>query len=327
MPMNVMPDLVADIGGTNARFCLATSPGAPGALTSPITLPCANYAGIAEAIRDYLVQVGQSGVRDAVIAIATPVMGDQVQMTNRHWSFSTEATRRALGLRNLLVINDFAALAMSLPYLEETQLKRLDRSGAIRNGVKAVIGPGTGLGVAGLIPCGGGWQPLATEGGHVSFSPADPLEMDILKLLWDDYPHVSAERLVSGPGLVLLYRALCKIAGTPPLAEDAARVVALATTGSCNTARQTLSVFSGLLGGVAGNAALALACTGGLYLGGGILGKLGDQFDSGKFRQRFVAKGRFEAYLQAIPNYLITAENPAFIGAAQHLATYRTQTA
>jgi glucokinase len=308
--------LIADIGGTNARFCLATE---PSKFTAALTLPCADYADLGQAIRDYLSRVGAHEVRDAVVAMATPVSGDQVIMTNNHWSFSTAATRQSLGLRTLLVINDFSALAMSLPYLGEAELKRIDSDGEIRHGVKAVIGPGTGLGVAGLLPDGSGWLPMPTEGGHVSFSPADAMEIEILKILWRDYPHVSTERLVSGPGLVLLYRALCKIAGTQVLTDDSASIVELAKTNACRVAGQTLEVFSGLLGGVAGNVALTFGCSGGLYLGGGVLGKLGDQFDSAKFRQRFVAKGRFAAYLQAIPNYLIIAEYPAFIGAAQHL--------
>jgi glucokinase len=315
-----LPDLVADIGGTNARFCLATG---PAEFTAALTLPCAEYASLSDAIRDYLSRVGAPEIHDAVIAIATAVSGDQIKMTNHHWSFSTAATQRNLGLRTLLVINDFAALAMALPCLGATQLERIDSDGKICHGVKAVIGPGTGLGVAGLVPTETGWQPLATEGGHVSLAPADPLELELLKLLWNDYPHVSAERLVSGPGLVLLYRSLCQIGGTQALANDSARIVELAAAGTCATARQTLSVFSGLLGGVAGNVALTLACSGGLYLGGGVLGKMGDQFDTVKFRQRFVAKGRFRDYLQAIPNYLITAQHPAFIGAAQHLRKHR----
>jgi glucokinase len=308
--------LIADIGGTNARFCLATK---PDNFTAALALPCADYADLGQAICDYLSRVGAREVRDAVVAMATPVSGDQVIMTNNHWVFSTAATRQSLGLRTLLVINDFSALAMSLPYLGENEIKRIDSDGAIRHGVKAVVGPGTGLGVAGLLPNGSDWLPIPTEGGHVSFSPADALEIEILKVLWRDYTHVSAERLVSGPGLVLLYRALCKIAGTQVLTDDSAKIVELAKTNACKVARQTLEVFSGLLGGVAGNVALTFGCSGGLYLGGGVLGKLGDQFDSAKFRQRFVAKGRFAAYLQAIPNYLIIAENPAFIGAAQYL--------
>jgi glucokinase len=313
------PCLIADVGGTNARFALTDN---SGDFFSARTLPCADYPGLIEAIRDYLTQASDQVVENTAIAIATPVSGDQVRMTNHHWSFSIEEVRQALGLQKLLVLNDFSALAMSLPYLAEAQLKRIDRRGDLRHGVKAVIGPGTGFGVAGLVPTEAGWQPIATEGGHVTFSPADPLETEILMLLWEEYAHVSVERLVSGPGIALLYRTLCKIDGTEPLTDDTATIVQLAASGTCETAKRTLNVFSGLLGTIAGNIALTFGCVGGLYLGGGVIAKLGGQFDIVKFNERFIAKGRFAEYLQAIPVNLITAEHPAFIGAAQHLKNH-----
>jgi len=315
------PFLVADIGGTNARFGLST--GDPGRFASLLVLACADYAGLSDAIRDYLSRAGNPTVQEAVIAIATPVLGDQVQMTNHHWSFSIEQTREDLGLNTLLVINDFAALAMSLPQLKDSQLRRLDHHREDRAGVKVVLGPGTGLGVAGLVPTDSGWQALSTEGGHVSFSPTNPLELELLTLLWHEHRHISAERLISGPGIALLYRALCKIAGTVPAADDAAQIVELAASGGCKIAQQTTQVFSGLLGGMAGNVALTLGATGGVYLGGGVLGKLGRNFDVEVFCQRFIAKGRFEKYLDAIPRYLIVEEQPALIGAAQALRRKR----
>jgi glucokinase len=313
------PVLVADVGGTNARFALYSE---SGGIASVRVLPCESYPGLSDAVRDYLNQVGNPGLQDAVIAIATPVLGDQVQMTNHHWSFSVEATRRRLGLRTLLVVNDFSALAMSLPFLEDSDLRRLDRHGELRHGVKAVIGPGTGLGVAGLVPIGSDWEPLASEGGHVTFAPADALEVEVLRLLWNDFPHVSVERLVSGKGICLLYRALCKIGGTPPVTDASAQIVELAKTGASEAAQQTLRMFSGMFGAVAGNIALTFGCTGGLYLGGGVLGKLGDGFDVSLFLERFIAKGRFDGYLEAIPKLLIIADQPALIGAAQQLRKY-----
>ena len=322
------PKLVADIGGTNARIALNT---AAGEFSSVRVMQCEKYHNLSDVIRAYLAEIGtdigESQVQHAVVAIATPVSGDEVKFTNNHWQFSIEATRQALGLKSLLVINDFSALAMSLPYLGETELTRLDKLGLVQHGVKAVIGPGTGLGVAGLVPVGNSWQSLPSEGGHVSLSPANPLEQEIMKHLWREYPHVSAERLISGPGIALLYHTLCQINGINPAASDAAGVVAVATKDNCTTAQQALSTFSGLLGGVAGNLALTYGCQGGLYLGGGVLSKLGAQFDKVKFCERFVAKGRFEAYLEAIPRYMITAEQPAFIGAAQHLRGYLQQSA
>lgn len=315
--------LVADVGGTNARFALSPR---PDTFTDVRVLACAQFPTIADAVRHYLREAGAPPVRDVVIAIATPLLGDEVRMTNHHWSFSIEKTRVDLGLRTLLVINDFSALAMSLPFLPDAELRRLDRHEDKRAGVKAVVGPGTGLGVAGLVPTAHGWQPVATEGGHVTLAPASPLEIEILQVLWRKYAHVSAERVVSGMGIPLLYRALCTIADTQPEpgTDDAAGVVALADAGVGATANQTLSVFSKLLGGVAGNVALTFGSIGGLYIGGGVVGKLGRHFDIDAFRERFLSKGRFAAYLEAVPNYLILAEQPAFIGAArqleQHLA-------
>lgn len=318
------PILVADIGGTNARFALTTQ---SHVFLEVRVLSCKEYPGIADAIRHYLSLVGDPSVEVAIIAIATPVQADEVRMTNHHWSFSVDGTRRQLGFRKLLVINDFFALAMSLPYLDECQRQRLDQRGRIRLGMKAVIGPGTGLGVAGLMPFESGWLPLASEGGHTSFAPADAMEVEILRRLWHDHPHVSAERLLSGPGIFLLYQTLCAMSGTRPAANESAEVVALAGDGCCEVAKQTLSLFSALLGGVAGNVALTYGCTGGLYLGGGILGKLGTLFDTERFNQRFAAKGRFSAYLEDVPRWLITAENPAFIGAESYIRQYLHQAA
>ncbi len=310
--------LIADVGGTYARFALSPRPGTFTAVRVPA---CLQYPGIVEAIDDYLDGAGRPAVRDGVIAIATPVLGDAVRMTNHPWSFSVEATRRQLRLRTLLVVNDFAALAMALPFLGAHELRRLDAQAQGHPGVKAVVGPGTGLGVAGLVPTTQGWQPVATEGGHASLAPATALEAEILQLLWKTYAHVSAERLISGMGIPLLYRALCTIGGNRPEAEgdDAAGVVALAERDDGAGARQALAVFSALLGGFAGNVALTFGATGGLYVGGGVVGRLGRHFDVDAFRARFVDKGRFAAYLEAVPNYLILAEQPAFLGAAQLL--------
>ncbi len=309
--------LIADVGGTNARFALSAR---PGAFSGIRVLACGQFPTITAAIRDYLDGAGRPAVQDMVIAIATPVLGDAVRMTNHPWSFSVEATRRELGLRTLLVINDFAALAMSLPYLADGELRRLDPHREQHHGVKAVVGPGTGLGVAGLVPTPQGWQPVPTEGGHVSLAPVTALEAELLQVLWKTHDHVSAERLISGMGIPLLYRALCTVTGTRPHeAGDAAAVLALARSGTCAGASQALGVFSALLGGFAGNVALTFGATGGLYIGGGVVGRLGEHFDVGAFRARFLGKGRFAAYLDAIPNYLILADQPAFLGAAHQL--------
>lgn len=310
--------LVADVGASNARFALSAR---SGELSATRVLACRNFPSITDAIAAYLAGAGNPPVRDAILAVATPVLGDEIHMTNHSWSFSIEASRRALGLRTLLVVNDFVALALALPFLAPADLQGLDARAAPRPGVKAVIGPGTGLGVAGLVPTDAGWEALATEGGHASLAATSAQETAILQVLWQTYGHVSNERLISGTGIPLLYASLCTVGGWAPAPEavDAAAVVRLARSGACPAAVQTCRVFSALLGSFAGNVALTLGSTGGLYLGGGVLAHMGALFDVSSFRARFLAKGRFANYLEAIPTYLIRAEYPALTGALHRL--------
>lgn len=313
------PALLADVGGTNARFALLDAAHAlPRAIR---TLPCADYPGIDAAIAAYLADSGAQPQR-AVVAIANPITGDAVRMTNHHWSFSIEAVRQRLGLQQLKVINDFTALALALPRLAAADCLQIGGGVAAARGPKALLGPGTGLGVSGLLPSGSdGWIALAGEGGHVSFSPADELELEILRLSWRRHAHVSAERLLSGGlGLPLLYQALCEIAGVAAEPLDSAEISRRALNASCPQCRQTLERFCTMLGTAAANLALTLGASGGVYLGGGILPRFPGFFAASGFRARFEDKGRFSDYLKAIPCYLITADNPALLGAAAALA-------
>lgn len=306
------PRLLGDVGGTNARFAIMYR---PGELAEIRVLACAAYPGIREAIAAYLAEAGVC-VRTGVIAIANPVSGDEVRMTNHHWSFSVAELTAALGFRKLLVVNDFEALAMSIPVLHESELRRLGAQGIQRRGVIGVIGPGTGLGVAYLVPLAGGWLPLATEGGHVSLAPATPRQSAVLEQLRSRYSHISAERLLSGQGLPLLYQTLCELDGAPFQPIDSAQLVERALDGGEPRAVEAFSLFSHWLGSVAGNLALSLGAAGGIYLGGGVIARLGRLFDVAAFRDGFEAKGRFAPYLRQIPTWLITAEFPALIGAA-----------
>ena len=199
------PRLLADIGGTNARFALETGPGEIG---SVLVYPCANYPGVADVIKKYLKDTKIGRVNHAAIAIANPVDGDQVSMTNHDWSFSIEATRRALGFDTLLVVNDFTALAMALPGLTDAQ--RVQVGGGTRrpNSVIGLLGPGTGMGVSGLIPADDRWIALGSEGGHATFAPADEREDIVLQYARKKWSHVSFERVAAGPGIEVIYRAL-----------------------------------------------------------------------------------------------------------------------
>ena len=311
------PRLLADIGGTNARFALAC---APGRISAMLTLPCADYPRFEDAARAYLDGVG-AGVRHAVVAIANPVHGDAVRMTNHDWHFSIAAARAELALDTLLVVNGFTALAMSLPGLGAAELRQIGGGQARAGGAIGLVGAGTGLGVSGLVPAGGQWVALESEGGHVAFSPSDPREVAVLEYLWQRYAHVSAERLVSGPGIALIREALAASCGeAADLSLPTAVIVERALAGSDTLCRQTLDCFCGMLGTVAANLAVTLGATGGVYIGGGVVPRLGDYFAASPFRARFESKGRFSDFTASIPTLLITAPYPALTGAAAALA-------
>ena len=319
------PWLLADMGGTNARFGWLTE--GLQAPTHVITLRVADHANPAAAARAYLAQLAQTvgaayePPRAAAFAVATAVGQDQVNLTNSGWSFSTAATRAELALDALLVLNDFEALALSLPRLRSGQVRAIaGRGGAapagLSGGALAVIGPGTGLGVAGLVPTRHGWVAIPGEGGHATLSAADEFESALLAAVRRDIPHVSAERLLSGIGLPVLHRAVAAVLGQAIAALPAEEIVDRGLAGHDAACSQTLDSFCALLGSFAGNVALVLGARGGVYIGGGIVPRLGERFFGSQFRARFEAKGRFEPYLRAIPTALITDTVAALGGAA-----------
>ncbi len=311
------PRLLADIGGTNARFALQA---APGDIAAIHTLACADYACFEDAVRAYLGATG-AATRHAVIAIANPVDGDAVRMTNHHWAFSIEAARQALALDTLLVVNDFTALAMSLPALGPVDLVQVGGGAARSGSAIGLVGAGTGLGVSGLVPAGARWAPLHSEGGHVAFSPSDEREVEILRYCWQRYDHVSAERIVSGPGIALIREALAASGGVrADLSLTTADIVERGLAGDDRLCRETLDCFCGMLGTVAANLAVTLGARGGIYIGGGVVPRLGAYFAESPFRARFEKKGRFSAYTAEIPTLLITAGYPALLGAAAILS-------
>lgn len=312
------PRLLGDIGGTNARFALVMGNGSP--ITHEVTLPTGQFPDLAAAASAYLQQVGQTAVRQACIAIANPIDGDLLKMTNNHWQFSIEATRQSLGLDGLLMLNDWEAMAMAAPALNGRDLEQIGPGEPVSNAPKGLIGPGTGLGVSSLVRSRqGDWVPIAGEGGHVSLSPTSEREADILRVLWQTYPHVSAERVISGMGLENLYRAICQLNGTEPEALVAAQVSERGLAASDVACEEALACMCSMLGNAAANLALTLGARGGIYIGGGVIGRLGDYFARSGFRAAFEAKGRFASYMQRIPTYVIRAEQPALIGCAMAL--------
>ncbi len=308
------PRLIADIGGTYARFALET---AQGRFSAPASLRCADHADFHAAVRAYIDTLPPgTRLEHAAVAIANPVEGDRVRMTNYHWEFSIEEMRQRLQLDTLLVVNDFTALAMSLPRLDAQGTRQVGGGQPVAKSVIGLLGSGSGLGVSGLIPAGDGWVSLGSEGGHTSVAPRDEREIVVLRHAWRQFSHVSFERLLSGPGLALMYKALAAHAGVPAEALTAPEITRRALAGTCPVCLDTIEVFCAMLGTAAANLAVTLGAFGGIYIGGGIVPRLGAWFDRSPFRQRFEDKGRFSRYVAAIPTYVITAEHATFVGAS-----------
>ena len=315
---SLRPLVVADIGGTNARFgFLGPADALPVAVR---TLPTAEHEGPLQAMQAYLkglppeLQGAAATGLSASWALATTVGGDEVVMTNNHWRFSRQAVQQALGLKALHLFNDFEALAYAVPHLGPQQLQSWDDRLPRLDGTLAVIGPGTGLGVAGVARTRAGWQALPGEGGHVTLSAANDDEAELLRLARRQWPHVSAERLLSGIGLPLLHDCVAQQHGRPGPSLSTEAVVQAGLAGDPVAAR-TLDTFCAMLGSFSGNVALTLGARGGVFLGGGILPRLGPLFFRSAFRQRFEDKGRFAAFLAGIPTVVITDTMVALSGA------------
>ncbi len=311
--------LLGDIGGTNARFALQTAGARPKALKK---IKTADFPDLTSAAKAYLAATSPARPpRVAAFAVACPVTGDEIRLTNSPWWFSAKAVRRRLGLDSLHVINDFEAIAWSVPRLGAGDVRKIGRGRARPDSPIAVIGPGTGLGVSALVPSDRGWRALATEGGHVTLAPMNAREWEVLDILRRKVSHVSAERALSGQGLVELYEAISLLDGignatAAGKSMTPAKVTRQAFTRRDPAAAGALAMFSEMLGTVAGNLALTLGARGGVYIAGGIVPRLGKGFAAAAFRRRFEDKGRFRTYLGAIPTYLITHKTPAFAGLA-----------
>jgi glucokinase len=318
------PKLLGDIGGTNVRLALQGMP--EEAIGHVRTYSVADFDGLEAVVTRYLADVGASegALRPhaGFLGIAGPVLGDHIQMFNAPWSFSIEALRKALGLHTLRILNDFTALALSLPVLSDEDLVQIGGEPPDRHLAKGLIGAGTGLGVSALVPTlDGAWAPMAGEGGHITLTPCSESEVRLLQVLWRRFPHVSAERVLSGSGLVVLYEAHAELAGKP-LQPDAPRpspsdIATRGAAGECPISEAALGSFCLFMGTVASNLAVTVGAQGGLYIGGGIVPKLGDFFVRSGFRERFDAKGRYSDYMRRIPVFVIHAEYPALVGASR----------
>ncbi len=315
------PLLVGDIGGTNARFGWVEDANAP--LTSIETLTCAQYLTPGAAAVDYLQRfhAGKAPARTS-IAIASAIGNGPIKVTNSHWVLDPQAFPGEIQTRSLQVFNDFEAIALVLPHLTIAEYSLVGAPTPRGNLTMGVIGPGTGLGVAGLVPvrdAAGVWQTICGEGGHVTLAGSDEYQSEILRAARRDNIHVSAERLVSGIGLPALRKAVAAVEGLP-LEEDLTSEE-IGRRGAARTDRlseRTVDVFCCFLGSIAGNVALTLGARGGVFIAGGIVPKLGDFFAGSGFRDHFENKGRYRDYLRDISTPVITAPYPGLMGLVHH---------
>jgi glucokinase len=295
------PRLLGDIGGTGARFGWVAGPGEP-----IVALPATKgppASGLEAAIRAELEASGLPMPASCALGIAAAVTADRVAMTNREWTFSIADVRRSLGVARFLVLNDFAALAHAIDDLQPGDARRVGGGGTVAGGNVALLGPGTGLGVGGRVRTAEGTTVLVGEGGHATLAAEDPREARLLALLRERLGHVSAESVLSGPGLTHLHAAVCAVDGRPGQPLDARTIVANADSDpSC---AETLAQFFAFLGAFAGDLALTLGARGGVYVAGGIVARLGAAIDRSAFRERFEAKGRRRAYLEGIATAVI----------------------
>lgn len=311
--------LIADIGGTSTRLAHVKD-------REPCDIriyPTADVVSFEQTIKDYLGSFSLPlELRRLSVAAAGPVGGNKgqrrINWTGMSWTIVEDELARAFNCDAIDIMNDFAAQALSLPHLASSDLQRLGSNGAaIEGGTKAVLGPGTGLGVAGLMRGGHKrYLPIVGEGGHVDLAPSNDEETVLLNILREQYGHVSAERVISGPGLEALFAALSALRGEDCIECSAAEIAVTARSGG-ETARQAIHLLSAWLGAVAGDVALTMGATGGVYIAGGVVPALGDLFDIKSFRSRFEAKGRFAFYNEAIATWLVTHENPALLGLAR----------
>jgi glucokinase len=308
--------LVADIGGTNARFAVADLETLE--LSGIRKFLCAEHASMERAAQAYLAGLSEPP-RRAAVAVAAPLTGGEIKLTNSAWSFTAESLAGSARLDDVLLLNDFEALALSLPHLRAEELHRIGGETPAAQAAKVVLGPGTGIGVAGLVWSGTDWIAVPSEGGHISLAAHSSREFELIERLRGDRDHLSAERVLSGPGLANLYGAIAEshgVAAQPLLPND---VVTLGASGSDPLAAEALALFLTWLGAFAGDVALAFCARGGVYLGGGIAPRIVGALCQGAFRQAFEAKGRMRSLLAPIPVSVILAEFATLRGAAAGL--------
>lgn len=303
--------LLADIGGTNARFAVL----ADGEIHAVAHMAVSAYSTFPEALDAYLGGLPDPGsIRAAILAASGAIQNDRCALTNNSWVIDGSELRQAHGFSNVRLINDFEAVAWALPALPPDKLLPLGGRRAFAGAPLVALGPGTGLGMAFNAPHAGGRLVLSSEGGHSTLAGSSLREDAVIEHLRRRFGHVSAERVLSGRGLENLYDAISAVDGTAPPRRRAAEISRAGIEGTCATSGAALDMFCAILGSVAGNLALTVGARGGLYIGGGILRHMPEYLAQSQFRARFEEKGRFKKYLEPIPAYLILDEDVAFVG-------------
>lgn len=315
-------DLVADIGGTNARFAVLLD----GSLESAFEFHHSvqeypEFADVIACLKDEIAEVaGLVGSPARVcLAVACPADVEVIKFTNSHWTFTQTQLRDLFNCQQLLLINDFEAVAHGITELGDKDVLQIGGQPPRKDRPIGILGAGTGLGMAALVPTGSDYLILDSEGGHADFAPADEHEIDVFNYLRQIYGRVSLERLLSGKGLINIYLAICHIEGVDQVLTEPSQVVENGVTGGNAQALRALKIFCESFGATAGNLALTLGARGGIYIAGGVIPRFKDFFAQSGFREKFEDKGRFRDYLQPIPVYLVTRDNLGLLGAAKKL--------
>ncbi len=284
------------------------------------TQASSSFSSLEDALSSYLSTLSQPNIGSCCLAVAGPIMGGSVKLTNLGWETSIAAMKREFNFKQFDLINDFSALSYSLPYLDSSLTSNLYEGAGNNHGVKTVIGPGTGFGVSSVMPTGTEWQLIDGEGGHISFAPVNALEIEILAVLMGRFARVSLETVLCGPGLVNLYKALATIRGQKAQSLSPKEIASLGNTGSDALCLATLQSFCSILGSAAGDIALLTRPLGGMYLGGGILPKIESFLRASDFLSRFLAKEPMSHVVADVPINLVITADAAFIGAAVALS-------
>jgi glucokinase len=303
--------VLADVGGTNVRFAVLN-----GGRLGPIEhTKVAEYEQFADALDMFMAkQAERAIIRHALIGVAGVVDGKRCALTNNPWTVDGDELCARFGFADIHLVNDFEALAWSLPHLAPNELRMIGGREPKPQAPMVVLGPGTGLGVAAYLPRKLGGVVVSSEAGHATLPSGSLREDAIIEELREQFGHVSAERALSGQGLRNLYHAICSLESRPVFNRSAAEITAAAVAGSCAMSRAAVDAFCALLGMVAGNLALSFCAQGGVYIAGGVVPRLRDYLPNSEFRSRFEMKGRMTGYLVTIPVFVILHDDPAFVG-------------